>query len=63
MASMATNTVRTKAGGTKTLKYGRKKAILMTCCECLGWETDPKDCTSPLCPLYPFRGRTQATLK
>jgi hypothetical protein len=52
------HTVRTRDGGVKTLKYGRKLAIRLACTECLGWEDHPKDCTSPLCPLFPFRGIT-----
>jgi len=55
------HTVRTRDGGRKTLKYGRKQAILLFCTECLGWEDHPKTCTAPLCPLYPFRGLTMAS--
>jgi len=55
-------TVRTKDGGTKTFRYGRKAAITMMCAECLGWETHPKDCTSTKCPLFPFRAYTRATM-
>jgi hypothetical protein len=25
---------------------------------CLGFEENPKNCTSRMCPLYPFRGKT-----
>ncbi len=60
-ASVALHTVRTRDGGTKAIKYGRKQAILLLCTECLGWEDHPKDCTSPLCPLFPFRGITMAS--
>ena len=59
--SRRTHTVRTKDGGQKALNYGRKQAILLHCTECLGWEIHPRDCTSPLCPLYPFRGQTMAS--
>lgn len=55
------HTVRTKTGGTVTLNITRGKAIKMFCTECLGWETHPNECTSPLCPLYPYRGLTRAT--
>ncbi len=58
-----THTVRTKDGGTKTLKYGKKLAIYLTCTECLGWEVHPDDCSAKLCPLFPFRGRTLASHK
>ena len=31
-------------------------AIRKNCLECVGWSTDEvKNCTSPLCALYPFR--------
>lgn len=38
--------------------YTRGKAIKIFCTECLGWGDHPNDCTSTLCPLFPFRGRT-----
>ncbi|OQC56280.1 MAG: hypothetical protein BWX54_01484 [Verrucomicrobia bacterium ADurb.Bin018] len=41
------------------IRYGRELAIRMKCTECFGWETDPAECTAPLCPLYPFRGLTR----
>jgi hypothetical protein len=55
------HTVRTRDGGQKAIKYGRKQAILLMCTECLGWEGHPKTCTSPLCPLFPFRGITMSS--
>jgi len=55
------HTVRTRDGGQKRLKCGRKQAILLMCTECLGWEHHPKDCPCTLCPLYPFRGITLAS--
>ena len=61
--SVVSHTVRTRDGGLKTLKCGRKQAIFLCCTECLGWEDHPRDCTSPLCPLYPFRGLTMASQK
>jgi len=34
----------------------RKKAVHAHCYECLGWEIGHEtDCTSPACPLYPYR--------
>ncbi len=39
----------------------RKRAILLKCTECLGWEENPRDCTGTLCPLYPYRGLTRAS--
>jgi hypothetical protein len=59
--SRVCHTVRTKDGGQKAIKYGRKQAILLMCTECLGWEGHPKTCTSPLCPLFPFRGITMSS--
>lgn len=54
-------TVRTKDGGTIELSINRGMAIKLMCTECSGWgEFDPKDCTSVLCPLYQFRGKTLA---
>jgi len=37
--------------------YTRSKAIKAMCTECLGFEDHPSSCTSPLCPLFPFRGK------
>jgi len=39
----------------------RGKAIKLFCTECLGWESNPADCTAPLCPLFPYRGKTMAS--
>ncbi len=56
------HTVRSKDGGTVTFKnYTKGNAIKIHCTECMGWETNPADCTSPMCPLFPFRKRTLAT--
>jgi len=60
-STMRENTIRTRDGGTKAIRYGRRQAIALMCTECLGWEGDPKECTSPMCPLYPFRSRTMAS--
>jgi hypothetical protein len=57
------HTVRTRDGGKKALKYARKQAIYLTCTECMGWDENPSNCTSPLCPIYPFRGYTRASLR
>jgi hypothetical protein len=59
----ATHTIRARDGNTLTLTYSRGMAIKLACMECLGWEGDPQDCTSPLCPLFPYRGRTMASQK
>jgi len=57
------HTIRAKNGSLLTLKLTRKLAIYAKCTECLGWEDSPDTCTSPLCPLYPFRGKTLRTLR
>ena len=59
--SRVSHKVRTKDGKTKVLKYARRKAILLLCTECLGWEGHSEDCTSTLCPVFPFRGFTLAS--
>jgi len=46
--------------GTRVVtKLGRKKAIYLFCEECMGHVSDRhkliRECTSPMCPLYPFR--------
>jgi len=34
----------------------RKAAITAACLECVGWEREGvRRCTSPACPLYPYR--------
>jgi len=55
------HTMRARDGGTVTIATSRARAIACFCTECLGWETNPKDCTSPLCALYPFRRNTTRT--
>jgi hypothetical protein len=52
------HTIRTKDGGTVKVKnYARTKAIKLMCTECLGFGEDhPENCTSPKCPLFPYRG-------
>ncbi len=53
------HTIRSKDGTTMTFAdYPRNKAIKAMCYECMGWDGDPKvECTSPQCPLYPYRGK------
>lgn len=38
--------------------YTRQTAISIHCTECMGYESDPKVCTSSACALYPFRKKT-----
>ena len=53
------HTVQHKDGRTVTIKnYTVKKAILLRCSECEGFENDPRKCAEKLCPLWPFRGYT-----
>lgn len=59
---MITHTVRCANGNLKTFEgYGTSLAIRAFCTECMGWETDPRECTSDQCPLFPFRGKTGKT--
>jgi hypothetical protein len=55
--------IRTADGGRKKVKLTRCLGIKLLCVECLGFEGDPKDCTSPLCPVFPFRGKTLASMR
>jgi hypothetical protein len=56
------HSVRCRTGGTVEIgSYTRGKAIRLFCTECMGFQGSlVKDCTDPLCPLYPFRKATQA---
>ena len=59
-----THTVRCKDGRlVNFLRYGRKLAMACFCTECLGWETNPSECTAPLCPLFPYRVKTLRTMR
>ena len=49
--------IRGNRGGVVDCELTRGKAIKAMCTECMGWETNPKDCMSILCPLYPYRGK------
>jgi len=43
-------------GNTKEVSLTPLTAIRAQCLECMGWSYEEvKNCTSPLCPLYPFR--------
>jgi hypothetical protein len=53
-----THTIRTMTGTAEITDYRALHAIRYFCTECLGWDGNAKtDCTDPLCPLFPFRGR------
>ena len=56
------HTVRTRDGGMKEIiNMTPRQAIKIFCTECMGWDTDPKNCTATHCALYPLRGRTLIT--
>jgi hypothetical protein len=54
------HTVRAEGGGTVLIKpYSIRRAIALNCTECMGFDvSEVKECTSPLCPLFPFRRAT-----
>lgn len=53
-----THIIRDNKGGTKRVRLTARTAILAHCFECMGWNWyEVEKCTSPLCPLYPFRNR------
>lgn len=59
--TLISHTVRCADGNTrKFTRYGRKLAMSALCTECMGWDR-VDDCTARLCPLWPYRARTQAT--
>lgn len=61
MPAPTSHTIRTKDSGTVCIRgYTRSRAIKLHCMECMGWDSHPRDCSAPLCPLFPFRGRTLA---
>ena len=58
------HTVRTADGGRVRVRLTPRMAIALFCTECLGFEGNPKtDCTSPLCPLFPYRRKTMASVR
>jgi hypothetical protein len=40
------------------VSLSRTTAIKVFCTECMGDGENPKECTSPLCPLFLFRGKS-----
>ncbi len=57
------HTVRCADGRFKTIRMTRASSMAAMCTECLGFEDNPSTCTACLCPLYPFRAKTLATLR
>lgn len=55
---MITHRIKDGKGSTKTVRLSPRTAILAFCYECMGWnQAEVERCTSPECPLYPFRNR------
>ena len=53
---MIKHTIRSKDGGSKIVSLTALKAIRLNCLECVYWlPFEVKNCTSPLCSLYPYR--------
>ncbi len=46
-----------KGGLVEIQNYTRAKAIKTFCSECMPGQNPKTDCTSPTCPLYPYRGK------
>ena len=56
--------IKRKSGKLKEVNLTRSLAIKAFCTKCMGFgEVHPKDCTSVNCPLYPYRGKTNLTLR
>lgn len=49
-------------GETFEMVISPRKAIKLFCTECMP-DSHPKECTSNLCPLYIFRGKTNPNKK
>ena len=48
--------IRDSKGGLKEVRLTSLSAIKAFCRECVGWKSsEVGQCTSTLCPLYPFR--------
>jgi hypothetical protein len=59
------HTVRAESGGTVLIKpYSIRRAIALNCTECMGFAaSEVKNCTSALCPIFPFRRGTLLSKK
>jgi hypothetical protein len=53
------HTIHTREGGLKEVSLYRATAIKVFCTECMGWDSNPKECTAQNCALFPFRGKSQ----
>ena len=48
--------IRTPDGEPRTVRLTPRSAIKKWCAECTGWTRgEVENCTSPICPLFPFR--------
>ena len=53
---MVDHEIRSLDGVIRRVKLSPIKAIRAHCLECMGWNYDEvRNCTDPICPLYPFR--------
>ena len=55
--------IKVRSGKLREVSLTRSMAIKAFCTECLGWEVHPKDCTATECALFPFRGKTNLTVR
>ena len=52
------HTIRNNKNGTKKVTLTPRTAILAFCYECMNFNYyEIEKCTTPLCPLFPFRNR------
>lgn len=62
---MLKHIIRKQSGGTHEVNLNALRAIRAQCLECLDWNLNHvRDCTSPLCSLFPFRfGKDPSKIK
>jgi hypothetical protein len=61
---MIKHTIRSKEDGTRKVSLTPLRAIRFHCLECIGWKpSEVKNCTSILCPLYPYRSGSNSERK
>jgi len=46
----------TRSGGARAVKLTKGDAIKLFCTQCMGYESNPQNCTAKRCPLYLYRG-------
>ena len=53
---MIRHEIRSRDGGNKIVTLSPLKAIRLNCLECVCWSAyEAKNCTSKICPLFPYR--------